>query len=254
MSSTTMMVQIEITTRCNFDCFYCAGRLMRQGDMPFELFQEILQRHIGRYRLPEVVSLQGEGEPTLHPEFFRMAEHARALGCRPYTITNGSHKHPEQFIGLFPQVGVSIDSIDPSVATNIGRYNLSRVITFVEVLARDVQIIVHSVAHQQYTPPVAAWCRERGYRHVVQPLQTKEDYILRYRDRLSATPSSGGPFSCAYLAEPRMRYYSLEGLEMPCCYIKDVGQFPGMDALVAHQRDSTWPVCCKGCRFGRAAT
>lgn len=249
-----MMAQFEITTRCNFDCFYCAGRLMRQGDMSVKAFQELLRQHVTRYGPLDVVSLQGEGEPTLHPEFFRMAEHVRALGSRPYTITNGSYKHPEQFIGLFPQVGVSIDSLDPQVATAFGRYNLPRVIAFVEALAPKLQIVIHSVAHQQYTPPIAAWCRERGYGHIVQPLQTKEDYIQRYRDRLSATPGAPGGFSCSYLAQPRMRYYTLDGLEMPCCYIKDVSQFPGIDALLAHQKGSTWPPCCIGCRFGRATT
>ena len=54
-----MFAQIEITTRCNFDCFYCAGRLMRQGDMPYETFTWLIDQHIAKYGVPGVVSLQG---------------------------------------------------------------------------------------------------------------------------------------------------------------------------------------------------
>src|SRR5581483_11858571 len=107
-----MMLQFEITTRCNFDCFYCAGRAMRQGDMPFGTFKDLLGCHVARNGVPSRVSLQGEGEPTLHHDFFRMAEYVRALGSTPYTITNGTYKHPERFVGLFPRVGVSVDTLD----------------------------------------------------------------------------------------------------------------------------------------------
>ena len=47
---------------------------MRQGDMPYEMFTELLHRHVTKHGIPDVVSLHGEGEPTLHHDFFRMAE------------------------------------------------------------------------------------------------------------------------------------------------------------------------------------
>jgi MoaA/NifB/PqqE/SkfB family radical SAM enzyme len=242
-----MRLQVEITTRCNFDCFYCAGRLMRQADMSYELFTSILDHHIDRHGVPTVVSLQGEGEPTLHHDLFRMAAYVREVGARPYTITNGTYKHPERFAGLFPEVGVSIDTLDESAARGIGRYNLSRVLKFARAVAVHSTVIVHSVEHPEHTAPIAAWCRRSGYRHEVQPLQTKPDYSRRYP--LSVTPSAAeGRFSCTYLSKPVMRYFSLDGMEMPCCYIKDTSTFEGMDNLFEHQGAGTWPRCCVGCR------
>ena len=247
-----MMAQFEITTHCNFDCFYCAGRLMRQGDMPYETFTRLLRDHIDRYGVPKSVSLQGEGEPTLHPDFFRMAEHLCAMGAQPYSITNGSYKHPEHFIGLFSQIGVSIDTLDEGTANAIGRYNLPRVIAFVEALAPHLKVLIHSVAHQDYTPPLSAWCQQRGYAHVIQPLQTKPDYSRRYPSHVVSPPAEGR-FSCSYLASPRMRYYTLDGIEMPCCYIKDSSLYEGINALLQHQQAGTWAKCCVGCRFGHGA-
>jgi MoaA/NifB/PqqE/SkfB family radical SAM enzyme len=175
-----VLLQVEITTRCNFDCFYCAGRTMRQGDLPLVAFIAVLDGHIGRYGVPEVVSLQGEGEPTLHREFFQMAQRVRAVGATPYTITNGTYRHPERFIGLFPRVGVSVDSLEEAAARRIGRYNLPRVLSFIQALAPHLQIVIHSVAHGPHTGRISEWCRAQGYQHIVQPLQAKPDYSRRY--------------------------------------------------------------------------
>jgi pyruvate-formate lyase-activating enzyme len=246
------MIQLEITTRCNFDCFYCAGRLMRQGDMPYEMFTDLVQRHSATHGVPEVISLQGEGEPTLHHDFFRMARFARDLGARPYTITNGTCKHPERFVGLFPQVGISVDTLDEAAGRKIGRYNLPRVLSFIEALAPHLKIVIHTVAHKEHTPPIAQWCKQKGYVHIIQPLQTKPDYSRRYKQQLPGLPAPAGHFSCSYLSGPRMRYFTLDGLELPCCFIKDTASYEGMEAMLAHQRAGTLPVCCTGCRHAQS--
>jgi MoaA/NifB/PqqE/SkfB family radical SAM enzyme len=244
-----MTLQFEITTRCNFDCFYCAGRHMRQGDMAYETFVSLLERDIAAHGIPEVVSLQGEGEPTLHHDFLRMAEFVQEKGSRPYTITNGTYKHPERLIGLFPRIGVSVDTLDEVEGEKIGRHNLPRVLAFVDALASaGVEVVIHSVAHKAHTPPIAKWCKERGFRHVIQPLQTKPDYS-RYYPRPPRSMEPVGRFSCRYLSRPRMRYYTLEGLEMPCCFIKDTTAYEGMSSMLHHQEAGTWPKCCIGCRY-----
>lgn len=243
-----MLLQFEITTRCNFDCFYCAGRTMRQGDMPYETFIRLLNQHVNGHGTPTAITLQGEGEPTLHKDFFRMAEYIHhTVGSVPYSITNGTYKHPERFIGLFPKLGVSVDTLDDSVATKIGRHNLPRVLSFIDALAPHLTIVIHSVHHPRYTPPVADWCKERGFHHLIQPLQRKPDYGRRYLPP-EPVPDAPGRFSCVYLKRARMRYYSLDGHEMPCCYIKDTNQFEGLDAMLSHQEKGTWPACCVGCR------
>jgi MoaA/NifB/PqqE/SkfB family radical SAM enzyme len=246
-------LQIELTTRCNFDCFYCAGRDMRQGDMPGEVFEAVLARHVREHGIPECVSLQGEGEPTLHPDFFHMAQRVREMGSRPYTITNGTYRHPERFIGLFTRVGVSVDTLDESAARRIGRHNLPRVLGFVAALAPHLQIVIHSIARSAATTRIAAWCRVQGYEHIVQPLQTKGDYSYRYAKMMGGAGGAdvAGPFWCSYLARPAMRYYSLDATELPCCFIKDTTRYPGMAAMMSHQESGNWPECCRGCRYGR---
>lgn len=247
-----MLLQLEITTRCNFDCFYCAGRTMRQDDMPYEAFETLLDRHIARHGIPRTVSLQGEGEPTLHREFFRMAERVRGLGATPYTITNGTYKHPERFIGLFPWVGVSIDTLDEDTAAKIGRHNLPRVLSFAAALSRHLGVVIHSVEHPVHTPPIAKWCRQHRYRHVIQPPQTKPDYARRYAP-VADVERPSGRFSCSYLERDRMRYYSLDGSEMPCCFIKDERQFEGMKAIQRDHALGRCPDCCASCRHARTA-
>jgi MoaA/NifB/PqqE/SkfB family radical SAM enzyme len=59
---------------------------MDQSDLPFEIFEKTLER------LPALghLELQGEGEPLLHKDFFRMVALARRRDIKVSTISNGS--------------------------------------------------------------------------------------------------------------------------------------------------------------------
>ena len=80
-------IQIEITTRCNLDCFMCPRRELQIAyeDMPVERFKRI----IDRIYQPSWVGLTGWGEPFLHPRIFEMIEYAKNKGHQTAITTNG---------------------------------------------------------------------------------------------------------------------------------------------------------------------
>lgn len=241
-----MLHQIEITTRCNFECFYCAGRNMPQRNMPWALFEKIL----GGIAPGSRVSLQGEGEPFLHPRFWDMVEALRGAGMEPYVITNGTLiDDAARVAACFPTLGVSLDTMDPEVSKQTGRLHLDRVLEGLERLRQAVQpasrVVVHTVDFGQAVAPVAEYARAMGFKHLVQTLQPKDDYARYY-----ASESSWGActYRCRYIEQPVMRYYNLDGVEMPCCYIKDAAQFPGIEAIAADLAARRVPAVCRGCR------
>lgn len=83
-------VLVEITDKCNFHCPYCFSNEVngRIGFMSRELFDHVITQ------LPSVTTnplfLHVAGEPTLHPEFHRLAGSANARGIRLLLATNGS--------------------------------------------------------------------------------------------------------------------------------------------------------------------
>jgi len=222
---------------------------MPQVDMPLYQFKKIIKKHIAQYGVPTEVSLQGEGEPTLHKDFFEMAEIVKQLGSVPYTITNGTNLHPESFLPNFEKIGVSIDTLNSKLAEKIGRYNLPRVLSLVEQLRPHMQIIVHTVAIANDLPDVARYCEERGLHHIVQPLQTKPDYSYRYQ-HMPLKFHRPEPFACRFLHEPLMRYYDINGEEMPCCFIKNSSELPSLQNMKNMENQQQTPKVCRGCQFG----
>lgn len=57
--------QIEVTTYCNLNCFYCNNKNIEKKHMDMELFFKI----VDSIKNTNNVRLQGTGEPTLHPHF-----------------------------------------------------------------------------------------------------------------------------------------------------------------------------------------
>jgi MoaA/NifB/PqqE/SkfB family radical SAM enzyme len=244
-----MLVQIEITTRCNFRCFYCAGREMTQAHMDWDRFAEILNRvpkHASR------VSLQGEGEPMSHPRFWEMVQAIRERGLVPYTITNGSLIEPEAVAAAFPTIGLSIDTVDAELAERIGRFKLDRVITNLDrllTLMVPERIVVHTVYLGQPLETLREFLRERKLtKHIIQPLQSKADYA-RYYSGVNASEWGPCTFSCRYLEQPLMRYYAIDGTELPCCFIKDTTGFVSAEHLRAQLEQKSVPGSCAGCRM-----
>lgn len=241
--------QIEVTTVCNFRCFYCIGRAWQPRHMKMELFESILEHFpIGKHK----VSLQGEGEPLAHPQFWTMAERVIESGFTPYTITNGSLVDPVRMATLFPSVGFSIDTIDPAEADRIGRLHLHRVLRRFEALCRSMgpdRIIVHSVDFGQDFGPLRSFLAREGIkRHVVQPLQSKSDYRKRYPGLQFplAMQTHQGP--CQYLTRPAMRFFNVEGRSLPCPFIKDASGYLSDKNLLSEFAASSVPGICAGCR------
>ncbi|HEX8155397.1 MAG TPA: radical SAM protein, partial [Thermoanaerobaculia bacterium] len=73
-----MSVLLELTYRCNLDCFFCYNDLgLRGKPLAFAQYETLL-RELAAMNVMTVV-LSG-GEPLAHPDFFRIGALARELG------------------------------------------------------------------------------------------------------------------------------------------------------------------------------
>jgi MoaA/NifB/PqqE/SkfB family radical SAM enzyme len=112
-SSAPTFLNIEPTTRCNFNCWYCIGRHMKQDDIRVEDFAKTLEN----FPTVKTIALVGEGEPLMHKGFFTMAKMARKKNIRVMIISNGSTLSQSLVKKLcdaeVSYISISIDSTNP---------------------------------------------------------------------------------------------------------------------------------------------
>lgn len=72
-------IHIELTNVCDFNCVFCPKSLMdrKYGYMDPDLAKRVIDE-IGARGLAEKITFHVMGEPTLHPQFFEILEHALA--------------------------------------------------------------------------------------------------------------------------------------------------------------------------------
>ena len=110
--------QIEITNRCNLSCVHCVNQ---SGDpCSNELATEEICSAIDRMSSlgAHQITLTG-GEPLMHPDLFKIIEHARKAPMAVIILTNGT-LITEEHVKKFKELGVnrfavSIDSMDEDI-------------------------------------------------------------------------------------------------------------------------------------------
>lgn len=160
---------------------------------------------------------------------------------------------------------MSIDTLDAEVAEKIGRHNLPKVLRNVQALCAAMgakRIVVMTVDLGQPLDALRDWVHQRGFaEHIVQPLMRKDDYAQRYPQVLAAPtakpvawhakPSSAlapQPQTCRFLHQDALRYHTWQGLELPCCFIKDTTGIESIEGLRTQLEQGHVPAGCAGCR------
>lgn len=110
---------LEVTNRCNLECKFCpnvCNDSFHVGDMDLGFFRGLVDT--ATREMPDAVIIPWmNGEPMLHPDYFRMVEYLSLKGRRFYVTTNATVWKEELFRELFrPNSGcyqliVSLDGL-----------------------------------------------------------------------------------------------------------------------------------------------
>ena len=105
----------NITRRCNLKCIHCysdSDAKSYPGELTWDQCKSVID-DLAAYGVPALL-LSG-GEPTIHPQFFDIAEYAVSKGLRLTLSTNGTLIDPEKAAKIkalgFSYVGISLDGI-----------------------------------------------------------------------------------------------------------------------------------------------
>ena len=212
---------------------------------------ELLKKIVDQYTGPQLVTLQGEGEPLLHSKFWDIANYVKSAGHHVITTTNGSSltlKNRQNVLKYVDQIGVSIDTTDIRLSESIGRHNIKKVITNIIALASSYRAITLRIVDfgQDYSG-VIDLARSMDLMVDVQKLQTKADYKTSYPQNLKPQELTHTKFNCQILENDFMHFYNIDGVKLPCCFIKDVSKYPGLSQLKQFKDGTIIPDCCTGC-------
>lgn len=243
-------VSIEPTTSCNLRCPECPSGLRQfsrnTGKISLELYRDIVDQ---LHKDLVYLILYFQGEPYLHPLFFRMTEYARERKIYTMTSTNAhflTDKLARKTVESGPdKIIISLDGLDQETYEHyrVGG-SFEKVIEGTKNLVRwkkalksrrpfiVLQFIVFS-ANEHQVPHVKKLARELG----VDKLELKTAQVYNYEEGNPLIPQNeafsrykkgkdglfriDNPLNNHCLRMWRGCVITWDGLVVPCCFDKD---------------------------------
>ena len=105
--ATAMFLWLDLTRKCNLACGHCyngSGVSGEHGSMEREDWLSVIdQAAIAGVRMVQLIG----GEPTIHPDFAELVDHALGVGLKVEIFSNLTHIRPDWW-ALFQREGVSL--------------------------------------------------------------------------------------------------------------------------------------------------
>ena len=180
-------IELHITNLCNLKCQWCIDRKMRENKavMPIDtllrLLDSIQGSNIG-------ITIEGGGEPTMHPDFdtFIQACHERDIHIG--LITNGTKRLNKNIIPYFDYIRVSVDSSTPE------EYKMEKGVDYFNDVISNLHFI--RKYNKECTLGISYVLSRRNYQHLSQLIEVTKDIGLNFirmrnveeNESLSLTP------------------------------------------------------------------
>ena len=120
-------VFLEPTTQCNLKCLHCGRTYWKERDQARDLDLNLYKKSVDQLKEAGIryITIQGLGEPLLHPDLFEMIEYAQDRGIYTRFNTNFtllSEEAAERLVRCrHSEVMISIESIEPELFADIRR-------------------------------------------------------------------------------------------------------------------------------------
>lgn len=169
-------IQLEPTTKCNFNCITCTRKNLSKSRLNKDLTVQGFQRILESIPTLKVIKLQGLGEPLMNLHIWEILEYGRKMGIKFSITTNGSLLNPvniKRALKYFDSICISIDSTNPDTFEYIrrgARYeeiirNLKSLIEVKREIGAKTEVGVNFVAsHLNYheIPDLCGFASELG--------------------------------------------------------------------------------------------
>jgi MoaA/NifB/PqqE/SkfB family radical SAM enzyme len=229
---------MEITTKCNMDCFYCPIEDMSHEHMHFSVAKKI----VDKYDSPKLFMLNGTGEPTLYPYLKELVEYIVDRGHCVTFITNGVRCVDEDVLRMLDHIIFSVD--DSNTEKKVKTIEVSeKAIRHACKVIGYKKVFTMTAYYGQDLTKIKELSEELGFKMKKQRLQPKASYHKKY----SIPGSKPKKLLCPYVEYNYMDFYFQSGKKAPCCFMvyEDVSMSAG--EVKSSLKKGIVPECCSGC-------